>query len=54
MMCRQHLGYNVAPDWQAGFATATLFGAGGFSLDLATIDPEDGVLSWRGQRWLDR
>jgi hypothetical protein len=54
MMCRQHLGYNVAPDWQAGFATATLFAAGGFSLDLATIDPEDGVLSWRGQRWLDR
>lgn len=54
MMCRQRLGYNAAPDWQAGFATATVFAEGGFSLDLATIDPEDGTLSWRGQRWLDR
>ena len=51
MMCRQRLGYNAAPDWQLGFATAAVFADGSFAIDLATIDPVAGVIAWRGRRW---
>lgn len=42
------LGYSVAPDWQAGFATATTYDDGKFSIDLAKYI--DGSLMWRDQR----
>lgn len=42
------LGYSVAPDWQAGFATATLYDDGKFSIDLAKYI--EGDLLWRDQR----
>lgn len=42
------LGYAVAPDWQQGFATATVWDDGRFKLDLATW--VDGSLMWRDWR----
>ncbi len=48
-MCRTDLGYAVKPDWQQGFATATLHPDGKFNLDLATY--VNGVLVWRDQRY---
>jgi len=45
---KQGLGYSVAPDWQAGFATATLFDDGKFNIDLAKFI--NGNLMWRDQR----
>lgn len=51
MMCRQRLGYNAAPDWQVGFATATLFSDGGVGIDLVVIDPQDQTIVWRGNKW---
>jgi hypothetical protein len=50
-MCRieNGLGYAVAPDWQGGFATASLWPDGTFHIDLATY--VDGVLYWRDQRY---
>lgn len=48
-MCRieEGLGYAVNPDWQNGFAVATVWPDGFFSLDLATY--VDGVLLYRDQ-----
>lgn len=43
------LGYSVAPDWQNGFATATIWPDGVFKMDLATFF--DGTLAWRDQRY---
>jgi hypothetical protein len=50
-MCRieEGLGYAVAPDWQNGFATATVYDDGTFKLDLATY--VNGNLYWRDQRY---
>lgn len=49
-MCRlDGLGYSVAPDWQNGFATATIWPDGVFKIDLATYF--DGTLVWRDQRY---
>jgi hypothetical protein len=50
-MCiiRDGLGYAVNPDWQNGFATATIWPDGTFKIDLATYF--DGVLVWRDQRY---
>jgi hypothetical protein len=50
-MCRiqDGLGYAVAPDWQNGFATATIWDDGKFKIDLATY--VNGELLWRGQRY---
>jgi hypothetical protein len=49
-MCRNDgLGYAVAPDWQQGFATATVYPDGTFKLDLATF--VNGILYWRDQRY---
>jgi hypothetical protein len=45
------LGYSVAPDWQQGFATATIWPDGVFKIDLATYF--DGTLVWRDQRYGD-
>ena len=42
------LGYSVAPDWQAGFATATIYADGKFNIDLAKWT--NGNLMWRDQR----
>jgi len=42
------LSYAVAPDWQAGFATASVWPDGTFKLDLATY--VDGHLLWRDFR----
>lgn len=43
------LGYAIAPDWQQGFATATVWKDGCFKLDLATYTA--GALMWRGWRY---
>lgn len=50
-MCRieKGLGYAVAPDWQNGFATATIWPDGTFKLDLATY--VNGALYYRDQRY---
>lgn len=48
-MCRLDLGYAVKPDWQQGFATATIYPDGKFNVDLATY--VNGVLMWRDQRY---
>lgn len=50
-MCRieEGLGYAVAPDWQNGFATATVWKDGTFKLDLATY--ANNVLYWRDSRY---
>lgn len=50
-MCRieNGLGYAVAPDWQNGFATATIWPDGMFKLELATY--VNGVLMYRDQRY---
>ena len=50
-MCRIEggLGYAVAPDWQNGFATATVYGDGKFKMDLATY--VSNTLMWRDQRY---
>ena len=48
-MCRLDLGYTVAPDWQQGFATATIYPDGTFKLDLATY--VNNTLYWRDQRY---
>lgn len=50
-MCKikDGLGYTVAPDWQNGFATATVWDAGTFKLDLATYAND--VLYWRDSRY---
>jgi excisionase family DNA binding protein len=50
-MCKieNGLGYTVAPDWQNGFATASLWPDGTFKLDLATF--VGGKLYWRDQRF---
>ncbi len=42
------LGYSCSPDWQQGFATATVYPDGKFKLDLATW--VDGTLLWRDWR----
>lgn len=43
------LGYAVAPDWQNGFATATIWPDGKFRIDHATYF--DGTLMYRDQRY---
>ena len=43
------LGYTIAPDWQNGFATASIWPDGTFKLDLATY--VNGVLYWRDHRY---
>lgn len=50
-MCRieDGLGYTVAPDWQNGFCTATVWPDGKFKLDLATY--VNNVLYWRDRRY---
>lgn len=50
-MCliRGGLGYAVTPDWQNGFATATIWPDGTFKIDLATY--VDGVLYYRDRRY---
>jgi hypothetical protein len=50
-MCRVEggLGYAVAPDWQNGFATATVYEDGKFKMDLATY--VSNTLMWRDQRY---
>lgn len=50
-MCRIEggLGYAVAPDWQNGFAVASIWPDGTFSADLATY--VDGTLLYRDQRY---
>lgn len=50
-MCRieEGLGYTPAPDWQNGFATATIWPNGFFSIDLAKY--VDGSLLYRDQRY---
>jgi hypothetical protein len=52
-MCRidEGLGYAVAPDWQQGFATASVWPDGRFKLDLATYLSQDKQLLWRNQRY---
>lgn len=42
-------GYTVAPDWQQGFMTATIWPDGKFHLDPAVF--VDGTLLWRDQRF---
>ena len=42
-------GYTVAPDWQQGFMTATIWDDGRFHLDPAIF--VDGTLLWRDQRY---
>lgn len=51
-MCRieEGLGYAVNPDWQNGFAVATVWPNGFFSLDLATY--VDGALIYRDQLYV--
>lgn len=46
---RDGLGHAARPDWQQGFATASVWGDGLFSLDLAIF--VDGALLWRGRRY---
>jgi hypothetical protein len=46
---RDGLGHAARPDWQQGFATASVWGDGLFSLDLAIY--VDGALLWRGRRY---
>lgn len=41
--------YSPLPDWQQGFATATIWPDGKFRLDLATY--VNGILMWRDQRY---
>lgn len=50
-MCqvRDGLGYAIAPDWQQGFATASVWPDGKFKIDLATY--VNGNLYWRDQRY---
>lgn len=50
-MCNPHkgIGYAVDPDWQQGFATATIWPDGSFNIELATYS--NGVLKWRDQRY---
>lgn len=50
-MCRieKGLGYAIAPDWQNGFATATVHADGKFKMDLATY--VSNTLMWRDQRY---
>lgn len=50
-MCKikDGLGYAVAPDWQNGFATATVWNDGTFKLDLATY--ANNVLYWRNSKY---
>jgi hypothetical protein len=49
-MCRADgLGYAVTPDWQQGWATATIYADGKFRLDHATY--VNGTLMWRDQRY---
>lgn len=50
-MCRirDGLGYAVAPDWQNGFATATVWPNGTFKIDLATY--VDGTLYYQNERY---
>lgn len=43
------LGYAVSPDWQNGFATATIWPDGFFKIDLATF--VNGTLLWRDERY---
>lgn len=43
------LGYSVAPNWQRGFATASIWPDGRFKLDLAQW--VDGSLIWSDQRY---
>lgn len=43
------LGYTDHPDWQQGFATVALGRDGSVGFDLAAWN--DGVLTWRGERW---
>lgn len=43
------LGYAVAPDWQNGWATASIWPDGTFKLDLATY--AGNTLYWRDQRY---
>lgn len=46
---RDGLAHSARPDWQQGFATASVFEDGLFSLDLAVYVNE--TLLWRGRRW---
>lgn len=50
-MCRieDGLGYAVAPDWQNGFATATVWSDGTFKAELGTY--VNGVLYYRDERY---
>lgn len=50
-MCKSEggLGYTVAPDWQQGFAVATLWPDDTVHIDLAKYN--NGVLTWRDQRY---
>lgn len=50
-MCKivDGLGYTVAPDWQNGFATASIWPDGTFKLDLATY--VNGTLYWRDHKY---
>jgi hypothetical protein len=49
-MCDLNAGYvDAKPDWQQGFATATIYPDGKFNIDLATY--VNGVLMWRDQRF---
>lgn len=43
------LGYAPKPDWQQGFATASIHPDGSQSFDLAVW--RNGSLIWRGERW---
>lgn len=46
---RGGLGYAVSPDWQAGWATASIWPDGFFKIDLATF--VNGTLLWRDERY---
>lgn len=46
---RRFPDYTVAPDWQQGFATATIWPDGKFRIDLATY--VDGTLIYRDKRY---
>jgi hypothetical protein len=50
-MCKPEggLGYVINPNWQQGFATATVWTDGSFNIELATYS--NGVLRWRDQRY---
>jgi UDP-2,3-diacylglucosamine pyrophosphatase LpxH len=51
-MCqiKEGLGYTVAPDWQNGFSTASVWNDGTFKLDLATY--ANSVLYWRDTKYV--